>query len=88
MPSPDRESSERSGIDWLLAVVRTLFFQILVLLALAGALVGYINWSSDAAFEEFLAASKPAAPDSNFNPQSATPVQAVKRQVPCLRKKG
>ena len=87
MPTSDNDSPDNRGIDWM-AVARTLLVQILVLIALAGAFIGYINWSSDAAFEEFVAASKPAAPDSNFNPQSATPVQAVKRQVPCLRKKG
>jgi hypothetical protein len=85
MPSPDNQSSANRGIDWK-AVARTFLFQVLVLLALAVAFVGYINWSSDAAFEEFVAASKPAAPDSNSHLPSATPVMTVKGKAPCPRK--
>jgi hypothetical protein len=33
------------GIDWL-AILRTLLVQIIVLLALAGAVLGYLSWSS------------------------------------------
>ena len=85
MPTPDNESSERSGINWL-AVARTLLFQVIVLLALAGAFVGYVNWSSDVAFEEFVTATTPAPQDSKFHLQAATPVHAVKGQAACARK--
>jgi hypothetical protein len=85
VPTPDNESSDRRGINWP-AVLKTLLFQVLVLLALAGAFVGYIEWSSDAAFEEFVAASKPAVKDPKFHLQSATPVMTVKGQAPCAPK--
>lgn len=84
MPT-DHESSERSGINWP-AVARTLLFQIIVLLALAGAFIGYVNWSSDVAFEEFVTATKPAPQDSKFHLQAATSVYAVKGQAACVRK--
>jgi hypothetical protein len=49
-----------------------------VLLALAVAIVVYLNWSSEAAFADFLAASKPsAAPSSSLH--------AVKGHAPCDR---
>src|ERR1700740_3637256 len=48
------QSSQR-GIDWL-AIVRILLMQVLVLAALSAAFVGYVNWSSDRAWEEFIAA--------------------------------
>ena len=37
------------------AVVRIIILEILVLLALSGALVFYLNWSSEAALSEFMA---------------------------------
>ncbi|HSY55367.1 MAG TPA: hypothetical protein VK834_02850 [Bradyrhizobium sp.] len=50
-----------------------------MLLALAVAIVAYLNWSSEAAFAEFLAASQPsaAAPSSSLH--------AVKGRAPCDR---
>ena len=83
MPTPDNESSERSGINWL-AVARTLLLQVIVLLALTVAFVGYVNWSSDVAFEEFVTATTPAP--QKFRLQAATPVNAVKGQAPCVHK--
>lgn len=74
MPSPGDQNSRNHGIDWP-AVVRTLFVQVLVLLALAGAFVGYINWSSEVAWTEFIAASK-----------ASEPVQTVNGHTLCHRK--
>jgi hypothetical protein len=37
------------------SVVRIIILEILVLLALSGALVFYLNWSSEAALSEFMA---------------------------------
>ena len=85
MPTPDNESLDRRGVNWA-AVLKTLLFQVLVLLALAGAFVGYIEWSSNAAFDEFVAASKPAAQDPKFHLQSATPVMTVKGKADCAPK--
>ena len=50
MPSPGNQSPENPGINWL-AVVRILLVQVLVLLALSGAIIGYLDWSSDAAWD-------------------------------------
>ena len=57
-------------IDWL-GIVRILLVQVLVLLALAGAVVWYVNWSSEAAWQEFIGANKPALAGPSRQPQSA-----------------
>ena len=79
------QSSQKRGIDWT-AIVRILLVQVLVLLALSGALVGYVNWSSDRAWEEFIAADKAATPDPKPQPQSSAPIQRVKGKMPCARR--
>ena len=40
------------------AIVRLIVLEILLLLALAGAFIYYLNWSSEVAMSEFMAASK------------------------------
>ena len=77
MPSPARQSPADQRSFWP-AIVRTLLVEVFVLLALAVAIVGYLNWSSDAAWAEFKAANIPTAP--------AMPMQAVKVQTPCDRR--
>jgi len=78
MPSPaDPSPAPRHGF-WP-SIVRILLVEILILLALSGAVVGYLNWSSEAAWAEFLAASKLQAPASN------APLHAVKGHTPCDR---
>ena len=42
------------------SIVRMIVLEILLLLALAGALVYYLNWSSDAAMSEFMATGSPS----------------------------
>ena len=42
------------------AIVRIIILEIVVLLALAGAFVYYLNWSSEAALADFMAASRSA----------------------------
>lgn len=42
------------------AIVRIIILEIVVLLALAGAFVYYLNWSSEAALTDFMAASRSA----------------------------
>ena len=61
------------------SIIRTLLVEVFVLLVLAGAIVGYLKWSSDAAWAEFIAASKSSAP------APASPLQAVKGRLPCER---
>ncbi len=77
MPSHDNPSPKKSGICWP-GILRTLLVQIVVLLALSSALVRYLNWSSDAAWAEFIAASEPAASGAKSHPLSVTPAEAVR----------
>ena len=85
MSSSDHQNPANRGIDRR-AVVRTLLVQVLILLALAGAFIGYVNWSSERAFSEFLAASETVPQDSNYRLQSSASVQAVKGKAFCPRK--
>jgi hypothetical protein len=80
VPSHDNPSRKKNGICWP-GILRTLLVQIVVLLALSGAVVRYLTWSSDAAWAEFIAASEPAAPAWKSHPLSATPADAVKSPV-------
>jgi hypothetical protein len=85
VPSLRSQSPENRGIDWL-GIVRTLFVQVLVLLALSVAVIGYLKWSSDAAWSDFIAASKASALESKHHQHSAVPVQAVKGPTNCPRR--
>jgi len=82
MPSLGNQSPLNRGIDWL-GFARILIMQVLVLLALTGAFIRYLDWSSDRAWAEFIAASQSPTPDRKPQPRSSTPVQAVKSQAPC-----
>ena len=84
MPTPDQDNREHRGIDWL-AVARTFLLQVVALAVLAVALVSYIQWSSDVAFEEFVATTS-TAPDLQPQLAAATPVHAAKGGVLCARK--
>jgi hypothetical protein len=59
------------------AIIRILLVEIVILLALSGAIVGYLSWSSEAAWAEFKAASIPPAPDVK------SPIQFVNRPMQC-----
>jgi hypothetical protein len=85
MPSPGDPNPKHRGIDWA-AIFRTLLVQVVVLVALAGAFVGYINWSSDAVFAEFIEASQPSLRESAKPPAPAIPVQTAKSKAPCRPK--
>ena len=85
MPSLDNHSPKHRGIDWP-AILRTLVVQIIVLLALAGAVVGYLNWSSDVNVTEFMAASQSSAHGPTQHPLFSTPVETVRGQGHCDRK--
>jgi len=78
MPSPANNSAASRQNFWP-GIARIFVAEILVLIALAGAIVAYLNWSSDVALAEFLAASKlsAAAPHA--------PLHAVKGHAPCDR---
>ena len=76
MSLPARQSPLDQRSFWP-AIVRTLLVEVFVLLVLAVAIVGYLNWSSDAAWAEFEAANKPPAPNASLH--------AVKGHPPCHR---
>jgi hypothetical protein len=79
------EQNLESSVNWL-AVGRTLLVQVVVLLVLTGAVAFYLRWSSDANWEDFLAASRSSVADPGERAQSPAPVQTVKRGATCNRK--
>ena len=89
MPSMDDHSRMSRTIDRL-GIVRILLVQVMVLLALAGAVVRYVNWSSEVAWQEFLSANRPALAGASSRPQPLpqpqAPVQAVKAKAACAKK--
>ena len=87
MPSMDDQSRISRTIDRL-GIVRILFVQVMVLLALAGAVVRYVNWSSEVAWQEFLSSTAPTLAGASGQPklQPQPPVQTVKGKAACPRK--
>jgi hypothetical protein len=81
MPEPNEKSQENYGYDWL-GVARTAVIEVLALLVLAGAFIGYVSWSSNTAFQEFIGTSEPSAANHGRLPPSANPIQPVKGQLP------
>ena len=74
-PSSPQRSWFSKGF-WL-SIARIALLEIILLIALAGAAVVYLDWSSKTAFAEFLAATKVPSPGSS--------PQAVKGRVSCDR---
>jgi len=85
MPSTDKATQQKRGIDWP-GIVGTLLVQLAVLLALSGAMIFYLDWSSTAAQAEFMAATKSSATASNHPWQSPVPIRSVKAKMSCPRK--
>lgn len=81
----DHQSKMNRTIDRL-GIVRILLVQVMVLLALAGAVVRYVNWSSEVAWQEFLSASRPALAGASRQSQPPAPVQTVKSKAVCAKK--
>ncbi len=69
-----------------LAIVRTALLQMLVLIAVTGAVIGYLKWSSDAAWKEFIDAGKSPAPNAQRHSQASTPFQTVRGPAICTRR--
>ena len=78
MASPVNEDTESRWGFWT-SIARIFVIEVLVLIALAGAIIGYLNWSSEVAWSEFLAASQMAAAGSH------SALQAVKQRLRCGR---
>jgi hypothetical protein len=88
MPLRDKQSRQNQvgpGFDWP-AIIKTFLVEIAVLVALAGAFVGYVNWSSEVAFEEFMNADPSSAAEADHRPPASISVQAVKGRANCDRK--
>jgi hypothetical protein len=64
--------------DFWLSIARIFVFQLVLALALSGAFVAYVNWSSAKTFAEFLSAGAMLAPS---NPA----LQSIKGANPCDR---
>jgi hypothetical protein len=71
------EAARRPRKFWF-SIVRIAVIEVVVLAALAGVFVAYLNWSSEASFAEFVAVSKMQA-----SPSSAP--HAVKASWRCDR---
>jgi amino acid transporter len=69
-----------------LAIVRTLLIQVFVMLAVSGAVIGYLKWSSDAAWKEFIDADKSPAPNAQHHSQASTPFQTAHGPAICTRR--
>jgi len=69
-----------------LAIARTLLLQVLVLVAVSGLVIGYLKWSSDAAWKEFLDAGKSPAPNAQHHSQASTPLLTVHAPAICTRR--
>jgi hypothetical protein len=74
-----------SQIHWR-GIGTTVVVELLVLLALAFAVVRYVEWSSDAAQAEFMSATKPSASDPNHSGEFSTATQPLKGRTGCPRK--
>jgi hypothetical protein len=74
-----------SQIHWR-GIGTTVVVELLVLLALAFAVVRYVEWSSDAAQAEFMSATKPSASDPNHSGEFSTASQPLKGRTDCPRK--
>jgi hypothetical protein len=84
MPSFDQASRNNNGSYWS-GTAGMVAIQLAVLFALSIAAIVYVNWSSDAALAEFMAAGKPSAMEPSQLPQ-AVPLQQVKRRTACPRR--
>jgi hypothetical protein len=74
-----------SQIHWR-GIGNTVVVELLVLLALAFAVVRYVEWSSDAAQAEFMSATKPSASDPNHSGEFSIAIQPLKGRTGCPRK--
>jgi hypothetical protein len=82
MPSLDHDSRNSNGTYWS-EIAGILAIHLAVLFAVAVAALAYLNWSSNAALAEFVAAGKPSASEPSHPPQSPAPVQVVKSRTAC-----
>ena len=79
MASPENAILAHRRAFWV-SIARILLIEVLALIALAGLAVAYVDWSSEVAWSEFLAASKWQSLEAN---QTLHPIKDHKS---CSRK--
>jgi hypothetical protein len=83
MPLFNSQNQNVRGIRWR-GIAATAVVELLVLLALAFAVVRYVEWSSDVAQAEFMSATKSS--DPNHSGELSTPIRSLKGRAGCYRK--
>ena len=71
-----------SQIHWR-GIGATVAVVLLTSLALAFAVVSYVEWSSNAAVAEFMSATGSSASDPNHSDESRAPIQSLKGRTGC-----
>jgi len=71
-----------SQIHWR-GIGATVAVVLLTSLALALAVVSYVEWSSNAAVAEFMSATEASASDPNHSNESPAPIQSLKGRTGC-----
>jgi hypothetical protein len=71
-----------SQIQWR-GIGTTVAVVLLTLLALAFAVVGYVEWSSNAAIAQFMRAAESSASDPNHSNESPAPIRSPKGRTGC-----
>jgi hypothetical protein len=71
-----------SQIHWR-GIGATVAVVLLTSLALALAIVSYVEWSSNAAVAEFMSATEASASDPNHSNESPAPIQSLKGRTGC-----
>lgn len=83
MPSLDNSSPANRDSTWL-GIVKVALAQIVVLLALVGAFIFYVNWSSAAALADFRATSKLSLSEPQRQAQWSIPLSTAKGPKACF----
>jgi hypothetical protein len=79
-----QQQSDRSS-GWL-EIAAIVVVEILVLLALAFAVVRYVEWSSHAAQAEYMRTTTPSASDPNYSGEYSNTIRPIKGRTSCDRK--
>jgi len=71
-----------SQIHWQ-GIGNTVVVELVILLALAFAIVSYVEWSSNAAVTEFVSATESPASDPNHSSEPPAQIQSLKGGTGC-----
>ena len=82
MPLSNSQHQNDRGVRWR-GIAATAMVELLVLFALAFAVVRYVEWSSDAAFAEFMSATSSSASDPNHSGEFSTATRPLKGPSVC-----